>query len=417
VARPAIVLRHLCCFVPTALLPAAGLWQNVRDSMFSRRIPTSLAPNLLSRARAKLRSIPHDLTQSNPTLCGIDYATDLLAPLSSPAGLAYDPDAQGLPSAREAVAREISRSGRTVDPGAIVLCASTSEAYSLLFRLLCDPGDAVLVPVPSYPLFEHLAALDGVRALAYPLDPGTGYDPDPGGIESAGARALVLVHPNNPTGTYVSPRAASEIVERCARLGIALIVDEVFHGYPLPPATAAPSFAGAEEVLTFTLGGLSKHLGLPQLKLAWIAVSGPGPGVREALERLSFIADQYLSVGTPVQLALPRLFREGAAVREAIAARCLANLRALEAEIARAPWITLVRPQGGWSAVLRFPNVVEEEPLVLALLEEDGVAVHPGYFFDFPEDGHLALSLLPAPPVFVEGVRRVLERIGREVKA
>jgi len=376
--------------------------------MFSNRVPASLAPNAFARARARLGSVPYDLTVSNPTLCGIDYPEDLLAFLARPEGLAYHPDPQGLPDAREAVARELARAGRAVDPGALVLSASTSEAYSLLFRLLCDPDEAVLVPAPSYPLFEHLASLDGVRAVVYPLDPASGFETDLGGGYGTDVQALVLVHPNNPTGTYVSPGAAAEAIRVCARRGIALIVDEVFHAYALPPAVAAPSFAGTDAVLTFTLGGLSKHLGLPQVKLAWTIVSGPGPRVREAVDRLSFIADQYLSVGTSVQLALHHLFREGAAVRAGILSRCLANLHVLEAEVARERAVTLVRPEGGWSAVLRFPNVVDEEHLVVALLEEDGVAVHPGYFFDFPREAFLVLSLLPEPAAFAEGLARVL---------
>ncbi len=384
--------------------------------MFSNRVPASLAPNLFAQARARLGSVPYDLTVANPTLSEIDYPENLLEPLGRPEGLAYRPDPRGLAEARDAVAEEYRSRGLAVDPGAVVLSASTSEAYSLLFRLLCDPGGAVLVPAPSYPLFEHLASLDGVRAVAYPLDPASGFEPDLGGVAAGDLRALVLVHPNNPTGTYVSRRSAAEAVGVCARRGIAMIVDEVFHAYALPPAVAAPSFATTDEVLTFTLGGLSKHVGLPQLKLAWTIVTGPDPSVREALERLSFIADQYLSVGTPVQLALRHFFNEGAAVRGGILSRCLANLRSLEAEVARVRAVTLVRPEGGWSAVLRFPNVVDEERLVVALLEEDGVAVHPGYFFDFPGDGHLSVSLLPPPPIFTEGVRRVLARIAREIE-
>ena len=197
----------------------------------------------------------------------------------------------------------------------------------------------------------------------------------------------------------------------CLERGLALIVDEVFHGYPLPPAVPAASFASADGVLTFVLGGLSKHLGLPQVKLAWTVVTGPKLRVVEAVERLAFVADNYLSVGTPVQLALRHLFREGASVRREILGRCLRNLDALQAVVARVPGVSLVRPRAGWSVVLRFPSVVGEEQLALELLDEEGVAVHPGYFFDFTEEGYLVLGLLPEPQVFDEGVRRLLERI------
>ena len=379
--------------------------------MFSRRIPADLRPNALAQLRAARDPIPFDLTVSNPTQCAIAYPEGLLDPLAAREGITYRPDPLGLRSAREAVVAEYDRLGEAVDPDRVVLSASTSEAYALLFKVLCDPGDAVLVPVPSYPLFEHLAALEGVRALPYPLDPTGGFQPDLAEVSEVDARALVAVHPNNPTGTYVGAAAASELASFCARTGTALIVDEVFHAYPLPPATPPASFAGPTEALRFRLSGLSKHIGLPQLKLAWIRVDGPRPLVDEAIERLAFAADNYLSVGTPVQLALGSLLEQGAVVRRAILERCIANLATLEREIAGVPGVTLVRPEGGWSAVLRFPRVVSEEALVLELLDRQGVAVQPGYFFDFPAEGWLALSLLPHGSVFEPGVRRLLERV------
>lgn len=383
--------------------------------MFSKRVPRSLAPNALAQLRAARPRIPYDLTVSNPTLCGLPYLENLLGPLGRPEGLVYRTDPLGMQEAREAVAGEYARHGRPVDPRSVVLTASTSEAYSLLFKLLCDPGEGVAVPVPSYPLFEHLATLEGVRAIPYPLDSADDWQPDLHAVSDA--RAVILVHPNNPTGTYVDAHAATRVVSSCRRLEMALIVDEVFHDYPIPPAGAEASFVGTEGALTFTLGGLSKYLGLPQVKLAWTVVSGPAAQVDEALDRLSFIADHYLSVATPVQLALAHLFQGGEAIREGIRARCIENLRALEDAIRRVSSVSLLRPQGGWSTVLRFPDLVGEEALALELLEEDGVAVHPGYFFDFPEDGYLALSLLPPTPVFAEGVRLILDRIGRGVES
>lgn len=384
--------------------------------VFSRRIPLDLRPNAITRARAERADLlPFDLTVSNPTLCRIPYPAELLEPLGHLDGLVYRPDPLGLEGARQAVAEEYRRHGLEVDPRAIVLTASTSEAYSFLFKLLCDPGDgdAIFAPVPSYPLFEHLASLDGVVALPYPLDPAEGWRPDLDGLgaEGARARAVIAVHPNNPTGSYLVRAAARDLVGFCQRRDLALIVDEVFVDYPLVDVVPAPSFAATREVLTFTLGGLSKHIGLPQAKLAWTVVSGPEQRVEEALERLAYIADNYLSVSTPVQLSLRQLFQEGATVRRAIRERCRLNLETLRDAARAVPGVSFVPPQAGWSAVLRFPGVISEETLVIRLLEDEGVAVHPGYFFDFPDEGYLALSLLPPAEVFAEGVGRLLGRI------
>lgn len=379
--------------------------------MFSSRGPADLEPNALARMRAAREPIPYDLTLSNPTACGIEYPQGQLDPLSDRAGLIYRPDPLGLRSAREAVAAEYARIGQAPDPDRIVLTASTSEAYALLFKVLCDPGDAVLVPAPSYPLFEHLAALEGIRADRYPLDPTGNFQPDLSGIAHSNARAVIAVHPNNPTGTYLAPAAAYELESVCARGGMALIVDEVFRAFALPPASAPASFTGPSAALRFRLNGLSKHAGLPQLKLAWILAEGPDALVQSAIERLAFAADTYLSVATPVQLAAGRLLETSAGVRDAIRKRCGANLDTLRRAAARVGEVTLVVPQAGWSVVLRYPRVTDEEALALELLERHGVAVHPGYFFDFPTDGWLALSLLPPPEIFAAGIRIVLERL------
>jgi hypothetical protein len=382
--------------------------------MFSARVPGDLRPNAIARVRRE-GEVSFDLTVSNPTQCGIAYPGTLLASLARPAALVYRPEALGIEAARRAVAADYRRHGVEVDHRRIVITSSSSESYAFLFKLLCDPGDAVMVPTPSYPLFEHLAALDGVRALPYRLDPGDGWRPSLPGDLPERTRAVIAVHPNNPTGSYVEPGAATSLALACARHGTALIVDEVFLDYPLVRAVAAPTFAARGDVLTFTLGGVSKSLGLPQLKLSWIAVSGPDEAVEEALRRLEFIADNYLSVGTPIQLALPLLLIEAAPVRDAILDRCRRNLGALRAAASSVPAVSVPAPQGGWSAVLRFPSTIGEEALALELLQQDGVAVHPGYFFDFPGDGYVVVSLLPEPGAFAEGARLLLRRIASKV--
>jgi hypothetical protein len=381
------------------------------------RTPADLRPNRLARARAA-RPPRHDLTLSNPTRCGIRYPPDLLAPLADPRGLVYRPEPRGLPAARRAVARELARHGAAVDPARVVLTASTSEAYTFLIKLLCAPGETVLVPTPSYPLFEQLARVEAVTALPYRLDPDAGWRLDLHEFAEAPetVRAVVVVHPNNPTGSFVHPDDADALEALCARRGWALIADEVFLDYPLDGGPgAARTFAGRRHALTFTLGGLSKSVGLPQLKLAWIAASGPRRLVGPALERLDYVADTFLSVATPVQLALSQLLRRGGTVRRAILARCRGNLRTLRRLARRLPAVDVPPVGGGWSAVLRFPAVVGEEELALELLRRDRVTVHPGYFFDFPRDGVLILSLLPEPASFQAGVDRLVARLARRL--
>ncbi len=382
--------------------------------MFSHRVPAGLEPNRITRELAE-RPPSFDLTVSNPTLCGIPYPAELLRALGEPGGLVYRPHPRGLAAARAAVAGEYVRHGVVVDPARIVLTASTSEAYAFLFKLLADPGDAVLVPTPSYPLFEHLARVEGLEAVPYRLNPELGWRPDLHELASAPSRvkAVVVVHPNNPTGSLVHPDDAAAIADLAATKGWALVADEVFLDYPHGGGPAAAfSFAGTDGTLAFTLGGLSKSVGLPQLKLAWIVASGPGGLVADALDRLEFIADTFLSVATPVQLALPALLRHGEAVRSAILDRCRSNLVALREASARVPAVAAEIPGGGWSAVLRLPAFLAEEELVLELLRADGVAVHPGYYFDFPDEGRLVLSLLPEITTFRAGVDRLLARVG-----
>jgi aspartate/methionine/tyrosine aminotransferase len=384
--------------------------------VFSSRVPGDRRPNEFSRAlaRAKARGPLVDLTATNPTRAGIAYPPDLLAPLGEPAGLIYSPAAFGLADARAAVAETYRARGLEIDAGRIVLTASTSEAYSLLFKLLCEPsGSRVLTPVPSYPLFDHLTALDGADQARYALEFHGAWTIDVGSLDAVwtdATRCVLAVTPNNPTGSILRQRDAAELARRCAERQAALILDEVFCDYPLGPPLEEPDALRAPSALTFRLGGLSKTIGLPQAKLGWIAIQGPDAAVADALDRLELICDTYLSVSTPVQLAAKRLLDRGASVRTQIQARVRENYAALGAIIA-GTHASVLPADGGWSAVIRVPAVRPEEALVLDLLEKDGVVVHPGYFFDFPHEAFLVVSLLPAPEVFTRGVQLVQDRL------
>ncbi|HEY7057557.1 MAG TPA: pyridoxal phosphate-dependent aminotransferase [Vicinamibacterales bacterium] len=386
--------------------------------MFSSRVPSDRRPNRLAlevaRARTAHRLI--DLTVSNPTRVSISYPDNLLAPLSSPDALTYRPEPFGLPDARAAVAGTYLRRGLPIDARQIVLTASTSEAYSLLFKLLCDPGNAdVLTPVPSYPLFDHLTRLEGVDQRRYALEYHGCWSVDLQDVDrlwSARTRAVLAVAPNNPTGSGLTATEAAGLVSRCADRSAALIVDEVFVDYPLRELKGGRPVPGGPDCLVFRLGGLSKSAGLPQVKLGWLTVEGPPALVEEALDRLELICDTYLSVATPVQLAARSLIEDSAVVRHRIHARVRGNLDHLHQAVASGSGaVTLLEPDGGWSAVLRVPSREGEEALVLQLLEQDGVVVHPGFFFDFPREAYLVMSLLPEPDVFAAGVERILERV------
>lgn len=378
--------------------------------MFSSRLPPLLSENALSRAvtAAEARgAVLVDLTETNPTAVGLDFADDVPAVLAAPDAARYTPAATGLPSAREAIARSLPDG---TSPGSLVLTASTSEAYAFLFKLLANPGDEVLVPQPSYPLFDLLTRLEGVRAAPYQLEWQGCWSIDRGSLESAlsgRARAVLVVNPNNPTGSMLHADDREWLVTLAARHGLAVIADEVFADFPLRPRPDAASLAGEDRVLTFTLGGLSKSAGLPQLKLAWTAVTGPPALVAGALDRLAVIADTYLSVSTPVQLAVPQLLEIGRRRAAAIQARLSGNLSALTRAVADYPSLSLLMPEGGWSAVVRVPAVSSEDDLVLRLLDA-GVRVHPGYFFDFPHEAFLVMSLLPAPDRFADALARAL---------
>jgi aspartate/methionine/tyrosine aminotransferase len=354
-----------------------------------------------------------DLTVSNPTTVGLRFAHGILAPLASDAGLVYAPEPFGLEEARRAIAREYARRAVDVAPDRIVLTSSTSEAYTYLFRLLCDPGDEILVPAPSYPLFEHLARLDAVSAVPYQLDEAGGWAIHADAAAAAitrRTRAVIVVSPNNPTGTYLKQRELDSLAALCAERSLALVGDEVFFEYALNAPGDRASVLWQRAVLTFALGGLSKSAGLPQVKLSWIAAGGRATLVETALERLEMIADTYLSVAAPVQHAAPALFEAGEARRAHIQVRIERNHATLRRLATSHPACRVLPVEGGWSAVVQVPATRSEEELALALLEEDHVLVHPGYFFDFPREAFLIVSLLPAPEPFDDGVRRMLAR-------
>jgi alanine-synthesizing transaminase len=387
----------------------------VRTRMFSSRIPSDLSPNRLAlaveRRRARGGAIL-DLTDSNPTRAGLCYERAWLDPLAGESALLHEPEPFGLTAARAAVTADYQRRGLDVPPGRIIVTTSTSESCSVLFKLLCDPGDEVLVPRPSYPLFDHLTRLEAVQAVPYQLEREGRWAVDLAGMEQAltpRTRAILVVHPNNPTGSLLARAELGAIAGLCRDRGLALIGDEVFADYRLEPfADAAGSVLDQREALTFCLGGLSKSIGMPQLKLGWIAVEGPEKLVQQALGRLELICDTYLSVSAPVQHALGALLAKGASVRAEIAARTGENYRALARTIERHSSCRLLRAEGGWSAVIQVPAARSEEELALALLEQDGVLVHPGYFFDFPRAAFVVVSLLPPREVFDEAVDRVL---------
>ncbi len=379
----------------------------------SSRLPQGFELNALSASLVRLRSEGReilDLTVSNPTRYGFTYPeAEIRAALSQPAVLSYDPDPLGSPAAREAIARHHGHGLRADD---LLLTASTSEGYSLLFKLLVDPGDEVLVPSPSYPLFDWLARLEGLKAQAVPLYFHDRWHLDLGALESAvtpRTRAIVMVNPNNPTGQFLSKTEWVELTGLCARKNLPLLVDEVFADYPLE---APQDWLGTvlldpdPPCSVFLLSGLSKAAGLPQLKLGWIAVRGPGAA--EYLEALAFLADQYLSVSAQVQTAAPTLLTLAPGIRGQILGRLQANLATLDTELVAHPRLSRLPVEGGWSVLLRRPAVDADEACALRLLEQNAVLVYPGSFFDLHGDGHLVLSLLTQQATLQRGLRVLL---------
>lgn len=376
-------------------------------------MPAVLAANRISEALARLRQagVPIvDLTESNPTRVGLAYPESILRPLGDAAALRYDPHPFGLSSARQAVARDCERRGVSVHADDVILTASTSESYSWLFKLLCDPGETVLAPVPSYPLFEHLTRLEAVQSAPYRLEYHGRWAVDVDSVREAPAstRAIILVSPNNPTGSFVSRREFDELVAVCRDRSWALIVDEVFADYPLEVDAPFSDLAVRADVLSFTLGGASKTLGLPQVKLGWMIAGGPAEERRDTLRALEHVADAFLSVSTPVQVAAPSLLEDGAAVRAAIHERVRENLSRARVIAGRYPSCNVLRVEGGWFATVRVPATRPEDTLVLELLASERVLVHPGYFFDFPHEAFIVVSLLPEPDVFADAFERAL---------
>ena len=393
------------------------------QSYFARRTSWDLTTNRYTEALDAHRRAGRellDLTASNPTTIRLQYRDDvLLRALANRDALRYEPQSKGLLAAREAVAAYYAERGSRISPDDLVLTTSTSEAYSFVFRLLCDPGDALLVPTPSYPLFDFLADIQDVKLVPYELVYDHGWQMDfaslQGAIASArtaGARcrAVLVVHPNNPTGSYVKPHEAEELDRVCAEDGLAIIADEVFLDYSLVTETPL-TFSANRDALTFTLSGLSKISALPQMKVAWIAASGPQALKDDALARLELIADTYLSMNAPVQLAVPTMLEERHNIQAQLMQRIRENLRELDEQLAWQKLCQRLEVEGGWYAVLRVPATCPDEELAISLLQEKDVLVQPGHFYDFPADGFLVISLITPPEVFRTGLKRVLEYV------
>jgi aspartate/methionine/tyrosine aminotransferase len=403
--------------------------------MFADRTNWNLSPNRLSEALDRHRAAGKpviDLTVSNPTECGFDYDEQaILRALSNPAALAYEPNPRGLESARQSVAAYYAERGCQVPVDSIFLTTSTSEAYSYVFRLLCNPGDEVLVPAPSYPLFGFLAEIQDVKLIHYPLLYDHGWQIDFHALQQAispRTRAIIVVHPNNPTGHYTKPHELAQLNEICHSNEIAIIADEVFLDFALTdaPTTCAgesldlskdsskdssarpPSFAANSAALTFVLSGLSKISGLPQMKAAWLVTSGPEPAKSQSLARLELLADTYLSPNAPVQHALPAFLDQRHHFQSQLLARVRTNLAELDRQLSSHPSCARLSVEAGWYAVLRVPVTRSDEDLALYLLDSKNVYIHPGHFFEFPANGYLVVSLIAAADSFSLGIAALL---------
>jgi alanine-synthesizing transaminase len=385
--------------------------------MFSHRTNWRLGPNALTRAIEEVRASGQeilDLTVSNPTEAGVrPDAESVLAALANPEAMSYDPQPRGLLAARQAVCHYYRESHEVfdLDPEHLLLTTSTSEAYSYVFRLLCNPGDEILVPKPSYPLFEFLADLADVKLVPYPLLYDHGWQVDFDSLYKAAtaqSRAVILVHPNNPTGSYASVSETSAFNAFCRDYNLALIVDEVFLDYA-HDGVPRSSFVTNADALTFTLSGVSKISALPQMKLAWVATSAPQETVVAAGARLEIIADTYLSMNAPIQHAAAVLLDQRKQIQPILLDRLRVNLAELDGQLAGGSSCSRLLVEGGWYAVLRVPVLGTDEDLAIDILRKMAVIVHPGHFYDFPSEGHLVLSLITEPEAFREGVARVLE--------
>lgn len=382
--------------------------------MFASRTNWNLKPNRLSEALARHRATGRklfDLSASNPTECGFHYDSPaIVRALCNPASLQYHPEPRGLKTARQAVSAYYAARGNQVSPNDLLLTVSTSEAYSYAFRLLCNPGDEILIPTPSYPLFDFLADVNDVKLIRYPLFYDHGWHVDLHALSqsiTARTRGIIVVHPNNPTGHYTKSEEVAQLNQLCSAGNIAIIADEVFLDFSLAKA-AQQSFVANSGALTFTMSGISKISGLPQMKLSWLAVSGPQELKREALARLEMMADTYLSMNAPIQLAAPVLLQQRTAFQQQLMARVHKNLAQLDSQLAQGQKINRLEVEGGWYAVLRIPATRPDEDLAIDLLEKYDVYVHPGHFYDVPGDGYVVVSLITPESDFTEGVRRLL---------
>jgi alanine-synthesizing transaminase len=383
--------------------------------MFSRRTNWPLTPNRLTQVLSEVRASGApllDLTISNPTRVGLRYdEQSILGAFQNPNSLSYDPEPKGLLTARQEVARYYQHDhGISLDPERIVLTTSTSEAYSYVFRLLCNPGEEVLVPKPSYPLFDFLGNLQDVSLAAYSLEYADGWFIDFSSLIrkiTPQTRAILLVHSNNPTGSFVREEELQRLNAICIEHNLALIVDEVFLDFSFTKKPAR-SFAGNTAALTFTLSGLSKISALPQMKIAWLAVSGPEALCTSAIERLAIIADTYLSLSAPAQYALPVLLEQRRSIQPQILQRVRENRAVLEKLAAQQTGCKLLHADAGWTAVIRTPSGTSDEELGIKLLREHHVLVHPGHFYDFTSDGFIVVSLLTPVANFRDGIQRLL---------
>jgi alanine-synthesizing transaminase len=395
--------------------------------MFAKRTNWKLTESAYAEAVRRYRASGRaliDLTISNPTKCGFEYdEAAILGALRSPAALHYEPEPKGLPSARAAVVEYYREKnpGFALDPERLILTTGTSEAYSFLFRLLCEPGDEVLVAHPSYPLFDFLASIQDVKLRPFRLIYDHGWQFDFPALRQAigpRTRAILVVHPNNPTGHFISRAEAMELSAICRTYNLALVVDEVFLDYELPMAGSEikerhGTFVGETQALTFVLSGLSKIAALPQMKAGWIAAAGADTLVNEAMARLEVIADTYLSLNSPMQCALPSLLGQRRKVQPQIMARVRGNLAAFDEKLAQQKSVSRLEAEGGWYAALRVPILQSDEELAIQLIEENGVLVHPGHFYEFADDGYLVISLLTPGREFAEGISKLLAGIDR----
>lgn len=398
-----------------------GVCYRRSSGMFSQRTNWKLSPNKYTQALEEMRSSGKqffDLTISNPTQCGLRYdAKAILEAFQNPKSLAYEPEAKGLLAARKEVARYYQEDHDVlVDPDSLVLTTSTSEAYSYVFRLLCNPQDEILVLKPSYPLFDFLGGLQDVTLVPYSLEYAHGWFIDFQSVLRAlteRTRAVLLVHPNNPTGSYVHSEEVQQLNDLCGERNLALIVDEVFLDYPLADQPRK-TFAANQDSLTFTLSGLSKIAALPQMKVAWVSTTGPATLVRPALDRLEVIADTYLSLNSPTQWAFPTLFEQRRSLQPQLLDRIRENWRQLKSLVSGNSSCELLDTEGGWYAVLRIPGERSDEDLAIELLQRAHVLVHPGHFYDFPSDRYFVISLIAPGGDFQQGISCLFEYLQRE---